>query len=154
MLIRGSHLNNDTQLSPPLWYTVCNEKAFNLDNNLIHLSIHKQAFTMRLYIEIHFIYLGAAKCIISIAQHARPNIIGHNEPYNLWRTLTFGTAMRQKKHALAQLEQNTMYFNFMPVTHALLPTVYSWVSNLKIQSFHFHKIRPRIHVNEKGVEKL
>ena len=25
-------------------------------------------------------YLGAAKCIISTAQHARPNVIGHKEP--------------------------------------------------------------------------
>ena len=28
-------------------------------------------------------YRGAAKCIISIAQHARPKVIGHNE---LWQT--------------------------------------------------------------------
>ena len=25
-------------------------------------------------------YLGAAKCIISTAQHAKPNVIGHKEP--------------------------------------------------------------------------
>ena len=32
---------------------------------------------------VYFIifYLGAANCIISTAQHARPNCIGHIEPY-------------------------------------------------------------------------
>ena len=28
-----------------------------------------------------FLYLGAAKCIISTAQQARPNVIGHKEPW-------------------------------------------------------------------------
>ena len=34
-------------------------------------------------IPVYFIifYLGAANCIISTAQHARPNCIGHIEPY-------------------------------------------------------------------------
>lgn len=35
------------------------------------------------------LYLGAAKCIISTAQQARPNVIGHKEPFKKKQKVTF-----------------------------------------------------------------